>query len=50
MEFLIECWKEVGISKENIHEFLEVMVNPAKEEIWDKKGLFSEGKMLPHWC
>ena len=44
MEFLIECWKEVGISTENIHEFLEVMGNPDKEEIWDENGMFSEGK------
>ncbi len=44
MEFLIECWKEIGVSIKNINEYLEVMGNPTKEKIWDKSGQYSKGK------
>ncbi len=44
MEFLIECWQEVGVSMENIHEFLKLMGDPIKEEIWDTDGQYSKGK------
>ena len=44
MEFLIECWKEIGVARENINEFLELMGNPTREEIWDKCGQYSKGK------
>lgn len=44
MEFLIECWQEVGISMDNIHEFLKAMGDPIKEGIWDKDGQYSKGK------
>ena len=44
MEFLIECWQEIGISMENIHGFLRVMGDPVKEGIWDKSGQYSQGK------
>jgi hypothetical protein len=44
MEFLIECWQEVGISTDNIHEFLKVIGDPIKEGIWDKDGQYSKGK------
>ena len=44
MEFLIECWQEVGITMDNIEDFLKVMSDPAKESIWDKDGQYSQGK------
>ena len=44
MEFLIECWREVGIPMNNIHDFLTVIGDPIKESIWDKDGQYSEGK------
>lgn len=44
MEFLIECWQEVGIPMSNIHNFLKVMGDPIKEGAWDKDGQYSEGK------
>ena len=44
MEFLIECWQEVGIPMDNIHDFLRVMGDPIKEGIWDEDGQYSEGK------
>ena len=44
MEFLIECWQEVGIPMNNIHNFLKVMGDPIKEGVWDKDGQYSEGK------
>ena len=44
MEFLVECWREIGVAREDINEFLEVMGNPTKEEIWDKCGQYSKGK------
>ena len=44
MEFLIECWQEVGIPMNNIHNFLRVMGDPIKEGVWDKDGQYSEGK------
>ena len=44
MEFLIECWQEVGIPMNNIHDFLKVMGDPIKEGIWDKDGQYSQGK------
>ena len=44
MEFLIECWQEVGIPMNNIHDFLKLMGDPIKEDIWDKDGQYSQGK------
>ena len=44
MEFLIECWQEVGIPMDNIHNFLRVMGDPIKEGVWDKDGQYSDGK------
>ena len=44
MQFLIECWQEIGISIESIHNFLRVMGDPVKEDIWDKSGQYSQGK------
>lgn len=44
MEFLVACWQEVGIPKENIHDFLRVMGDPIKESIWDTDGQYSGGK------
>ena len=44
MEFLVECWQEVGIPMNNIHDFLKVMGDPIKEGAWDKDGQYSEGK------
>ena len=44
MEFLIECWQEVGIPMNHIHDFLRVMGDPIKEGIWDKDGQYSQGK------
>ena len=44
MEFLIECWQEVGIPMNNIHNFLRVMGDPIKEGVWDKDGQYSDGK------
>ena len=44
MEFLIECWQEVGIPMKNIHDFLKIMGDPIKEGIWDKDGQYSRGK------
>ena len=44
MEFLIECWQEVGIPMNNIHNFLKVMGDPIKEGVWDKDGQYSKGK------
>ena len=44
MEFLVECWREIGIPMENIHNFLRVMGDPIQEGIWDKDGQYSEGK------
>ncbi len=44
MEFLIECWQEVGISMDNIHDFLKVMGDPIKEGAWDTDGQYSQGK------
>ena len=44
MEFLIECWQEVGIPMNNIHNFLRVMGDPIKEDVWDKDGQYSDGK------
>ncbi len=44
MEFLIECWQEVGIPMDDIQNFLKVMGDPIKEGIWDEDGQFSQGK------
>ena len=44
IEFLIECWQELGIPMNNIHEFLRVIGDPIKEGVWDKGGQYSEGK------
>lgn len=44
IEFLIECWQELGIPMKNIHEFLRVIGDPIKEGVWDKGGQYSEGK------
>ena len=44
MEFLVECWREVGIPMNNIHDFLKVMGDPIKEGIWDQDGQYSRGK------
>jgi len=44
IEFLIECWQELGIPIKNIHEFLRVIGDPIKEGVWDKGGQYSEGK------
>ena len=44
MEFLVECWREVGIPMNKIHYFLKVMGDPIKEGIWDKDGQYSRGK------
>ena len=44
IEFLIECWQELGIPINNIHEFLRVIGDPVKEGVWDKSGQYSKGK------
>ena len=44
IEFLIECWQELGIPMNNIHEFLRVIGDPIKEGVWDKGGQYSKGK------
>ena len=44
IEFLIECWQELGIPMKNIHEFLRVIGDPIKEGVWDKGGHYSKGK------
>ena len=45
MEFLVECWKEIGISMDDIHDFLKGMGDPSKESIWDRDGQYSRGKI-----
>ncbi|MDB9891041.1 septal ring lytic transglycosylase RlpA family protein [Alphaproteobacteria bacterium] len=44
IEFLVECWQELGIPMNNVHEFLRVIGDPIKEGVWDKSGQYSEGK------
>ena len=44
IEFLIECWQELGIPMDNIHEFLRVIGDPIKEGVWDEGGQYSKGK------
>ena len=44
IEFLIECWRELGIPMNSIHEFLRVIGDPVKEGVWDIGGQYSEGK------
>ena len=44
IEFLTECWQELGISMDNIHDYLRVIGDPVKEGIWDKDGQYSKGK------
>ena len=44
IEFLIECWQELGIPMKNIHEFLRVIGDPIREGVWDKGGQYSKGK------
>ncbi|MDC3234691.1 hypothetical protein OBB02_01455 [Candidatus Puniceispirillum sp.] len=44
MEFLVECWQEVGIPMSNIHDFLKLMGDPIREDIWDRDGQYSQGK------
>ena len=44
IEFLIECWQELGIPMNSIHEFLRVIGDPIKEGIWDEGGQYSKGK------
>ena len=44
IEFLIECWQELGIPIKNIHEFLRVIGDPIKEGVWDNGGHYSKGK------
>ena len=44
IEFLVECWQELGIPMSNIHEFLSVIGDPIKEGVWDETGQYSEGK------
>ena len=44
IEFLVECWQELGIPMRNVHEFLSVIGDPIKEGVWDKTGQYSEGK------
>jgi len=42
-EFLMECWKVVGLSTENCHVYARVMGDPAAEAVWDKDGQYSKG-------
>ena len=44
IEFLIECWQEIGIPMNSIHEFLRVIGDPIKEGVWDEGGQYSKGK------
>jgi hypothetical protein len=44
IEFLIECWQELGIPMNKIHDFLRVIGDPVKEDIWDEDGQYSKGK------
>ena len=44
IEFLMECWQELGIPMKNIHEFLRVIGDPIREGVWDKGGQYSKGK------
>jgi hypothetical protein len=44
VEFLLECWQELGIPMSSIHEFLRVIGDPIKEGIWDEGGQYSKGK------
>ena len=44
IEFLIECWQELGISMDDIHDYLRVIGDPVKEGSWDKDGQYSKGK------
>ena len=44
IEFLIECWQELGIPMKKMHEFLRVIGDPIKEGAWDKGGQYSKGK------
>ena len=44
IEFLIECWQELGIPMKNIHEFLRVIGDPIREGVWDKGGQYYKGK------
>ena len=44
IEFLIECWQELGISMDDIDHYLRVIGDPVKENSWDKDGQYSKGK------
>ena len=44
MEFLDECWQEIGIPTDMIQDFLKVMGDPIMEGVWDKDGQYSQGK------
>jgi len=44
IEFLIECWQELGIPMKKIHEFLRVIGDPIREGVWDEGGQYSKGK------
>ena len=44
IEFLIECWQELGISMDDIDHYLRVIGDPVKEDSWDKDGQYSKGK------
>ena len=44
IEFLVECWQELGISMDDIHDYLRVIGDPVKEGSWDKDGQYLKGK------
>ena len=43
MEFLMECWRVIGLSTENCHVYARAMGDPAAEAVWDKDGQYSAG-------
>lgn len=44
IEFLVECWQQVGLSMENIKFYIKVMGDQVEELIWDEEGNYLKGK------
>ena len=46
MEFLVECWKIIGLAEDNITRYTKLMSEQAQENIHDEEGQYSTGKFV----
>ncbi len=46
IEFLVECWKIIGLKEENITKYTKLMSDQTQENIHDEEGQYSSGKFV----